>query len=92
MITLLLIRHGIAEDGKGSDAERALTVEGWERSRAAMKGVVKRGYVPTRGVSSPYRRAAETMVCLQEATPEGFPVGYWDGLRPGGNPGKAEDW
>ena len=67
VITLLLIRHGIAEDGKGPDAERALSAEGWEKSRAAMKGLVRRGYVPTRGVSSPYRRAAETMVCLQEA-------------------------
>jgi phosphohistidine phosphatase len=92
MITLLLIRHGIAEDSKGPDAERALTAEGWEKTRAAMKGVVKRGYVPTRGVSSPYRRAAETLVCLQEATANGFPVGYWDGLKPGGHPRKAEDW
>ena len=92
MITLLLIRHGIAEEGKGADADRALTAEGWEKARAAMKGLVRRGYVPTRGVSSPYRRAAETMVCLQEATPEGFPMGYWDGLKPGGNPRKAEDW
>ena len=92
MITILLIRHGIAEDSKGPDAERALTAEGWEKTRAAMKGLVKRGYVPTRGVSSPYRRAAETLVCLQEATAEGFPVGYWDGLKPGGHPRKAEDW
>ena len=92
MITLLLIRHGIAEDGKGPDAERALSAEGWEKSRAAMKGLVRRGYMPTRGVSSPYRRAAETMVCLQEAAAGGFPVASWDGLTPGGRPGKAEDW
>lgn len=92
MITILLIRHGIAEDAKGPDAERALTAEGWEKTRAAMKGLVKRGYLPTRGVSSPYRRAVETLVCLKEATPSGFPFGYWDGLRPGGHPGKAEDW
>lgn len=92
MITVLLIRHGIAEDSKGSDPDRALTAEGWEKTRAAMKGLVKRGYVPTRGISSPYRRAAETMVCLKEATAGGFPVGYWDGLKPGGHPRKAEDW
>ena len=92
MITLLLIRHGIAEDSKGPDAERALTAEGWEKTRAAMKGLVKRGYTPTRAVSSPYRRAVETLTCLKEATPAGFNVGYWDGLRPGGHPGKAEDW
>jgi phosphohistidine phosphatase len=92
MITVLLIRHGIAEDSKGSDSERALTAEGWEKTRAAMKGLVKRGYLPTRGISSPYRRAAETMVCLKEATAEGFPQGYWDGLKPGGHPRKAETW
>ena len=92
MITVLLIRHGIAEDTKGPDAERALTAEGWEKTRVAMKGLVKRGYVPTRGISSPYRRAAETMVCLKEATAEGFSVGYWDGLVSGGHPRKAEDW
>ena len=36
VITLLLIRHGIAEDGKGPDAERALSAEGWEKARAAI--------------------------------------------------------
>jgi phosphohistidine phosphatase len=92
MITVLLIRHGIAEDSKGSDAERALTAEGWGKTRAAMKGLVRRGYVPTRGISSPFRRAAETMVCLKEATAEGFPVGYWDGLQSSGHPRKAEAW
>ena len=92
MITLLLIRHGIAEDAKGPDAERALTAEGWERTRAAMAGLVRRGYTPTRGISSPYRRAVETLVCLKEATAAGFPVGYWDGLKPGGHSRKAEDW
>lgn len=94
MITILLIRHGIAEDSRAGlrDADRGLTPEGWEKTRAAMKGLVKRGYVPARGVSSPYRRAAETMVCLKEATPEGFPVGCWDGLEPGGSPEAARDW
>jgi len=92
MITILLIRHGIAEDPAGSDSERALTAEGWEKTRAAMKGLVKRGYIPTRGVSSPYRRAGETMICLREATVEGFPVGYWEGLQPEGSASRAEDW
>ena len=92
MITILLIRHGIAEDSKGPDAERALTAEGWEKTRAAMNGLVSRGYIPTSGVSSPYRRAAETMMCLRESTRDGFPAGYWDGLCPGGSPIKAEAW
>lgn len=94
MITILLIRHGIAEDPKRQvpDAERPLTAEGWEKTRAAMKGLVRRGYLPTRAVSSPYKRAAETLVCLKEATSEGFPVGYWEGLVPEGKPRLAEDW
>lgn len=94
MITVLLIRHGIAEDPKRGvpDAERPLTAEGWEKTRAAMKGLVLRGYTPTRAVSSPYRRAAETLVCLKEATPDGFPVGYWEGIVPEGNPRLAENW
>lgn len=94
MITILLIRHGIAEDSRPGlrDAERGLTEEGWIRTRAAMKGLVKRGYVPARGVSSPFRRAAETMVCLKEATPEGFPTGCWEGLEPGGNVVLAQEW
>lgn len=92
MITILLIRHGIAEDPCGPDSERALTAEGWEKTRAAMKGLVKRGYLPSRGVSSPYRRAGETMVCLREATHLGFPVGYWEGLQPECSTAKAEDW
>lgn len=94
MITFLLIRHGIAEDHRQGlrDADRALTAQGWERTRAAMRGLVLRGYVPMRGVSSPYRRAAETLVCLREATPQGFPVACWEGLEPDADPAQAEDW
>ncbi|WP_243335602.1 SixA phosphatase family protein [Mesoterricola sediminis] len=94
MITILLIRHGIAEDRRPGmrDAERGLTAEGWEKTRAAMAGLVRRGYVPARGVSSPYRRAAETMVCLREATPQGFPVGCWEGLEPEASVAAAREW
>lgn len=94
MITILLIRHGIAEDPRPGlrDADRGLTPEGWERTRAAMGGLVRRGFVPSRGVSSPYRRAAETLLCLKEATPEGFPSGCWEGLLPGASVAAAQDW
>jgi len=57
-----------------------------------MRGLVLRGYVPARGVASPYRRAAETLTCLKEATAEGFPVGYWEGLVPEGSCGLTEAW
>jgi phosphohistidine phosphatase len=94
MITLLFIRHGIAEDLRRGqrDPDRALTVEGWEKTRAAMRGLVLRGYAPTRGVASPYRRAAESLACLKEATAEGFPVACWEGLEPTADPAQAEDW
>lgn len=94
MTTILLIRHGIAEDpGRGvPDADRPLTKEGWAKTRAAMSGLVRRGYAPTRAVGSPYRRAAETLQCLREAAPEGFPADSWDGLLPEGSPRAAEDW
>jgi len=91
--TLLLIRHGIAEDPRPGqrDADRALTEEGWIRTRAAMKGLVVRGHRPTRGFHSPYRRAAETMTCLQEAA-GAFPMESRVDLRPDGQPPQVDLW
>jgi phosphohistidine phosphatase len=93
MTTLLLIRHGIAEDPHvgQKDADRALTTEGWIKTRAAMKGLVARGYVPTRGFNSPFRRAAETMVCLQEAAGP-FPLETRVDLMPEGRPAQVDLW
>ncbi|HJW08171.1 MAG TPA: histidine phosphatase family protein, partial [Holophagaceae bacterium] len=82
MTTLLFIRHGIAEDWRPGlpDSERGLTEEGWTKTRKAMRGILARGLVPSRGISSPYRRAMETMACLKEEAMEldpahAFPVG-----------------
>ena len=96
--TLLLIRHGIAEDPRpgARDAERPLTEEGWKKTRAAMRGLVKSGWVPTVAYSSPYRRAAETLACLTEAvlkaSGEAFTTGNWEGCVPEADPAKAESW
>jgi len=94
MTFLLLIRHGIAEPYLSAewDAERALTPEGWAQTRLAMKGLVDRGFTPNRGLSSPYRRAMESMACLKEAVTQGFPVGVWEGLEPEGDIVQAEAW
>lgn len=94
MTLLLFIRHGIAEPyrASGTDAERALTAEGWLKTRCAMVGLVARGFRPNRGISSPYRRAMESMACLREATPSPFPVGVWEGLEPEGDILQAEAW
>jgi phosphohistidine phosphatase len=93
MTTLLLIRHGTAEDLRPGqkDSERALTEDGWTKTRAAMKGLVARGLVPTRGFNSPYRRAAETMLCLQEAA-GAFPMETTLGLIPDARPEQADLW
>ena len=93
MTTLLLIRHGIAEDLRPGlrDADRALTPEGWTRTRAAMRGLVAHGYTPTRGFSSPYRRAMETMACLQEAA-GAFPMETTLMALPEGRPSQADLW
>ncbi|HJW43226.1 MAG TPA: histidine phosphatase family protein [Geothrix sp.] len=91
--TLLLIRHGIAEDPRPGqrDADRALTEDGWAKTRAAMRGLVARGHVPTRGFHSPYRRAAETMACLQEAA-GAFPMETRVDLQPEARPAQADLW
>ena len=99
MTTLLLIRHGIAEEYRPGhpDLERALTEEGWAKSHAAMHGLIHHHLIPSRGISSPYRRAMETMACLKEAamavsSEHAFPVGVWDGLTPGGDVEEADQW
>ncbi len=99
MKRLLLIRHGIAEEFRPGlpDAERALTEEGWAKTRAAMAGLVERGYIPSRGISSPYRRAMESMGCLKEAamavdSSQAFPVGVSDGFTPNGDVEEMELW
>lgn len=93
MPTLLIIRHGIAEDFRLGlkDADRALTEEGWGKTRAAMKGLVRQGFRPTRGFHSPYRRAAETMSCLQEAA-GAFPMETCLGLLPNARPSDTDLW
>lgn len=99
MTKLLLIRHGIAEESRSGlpDSERALTEEGWARTRAAMAGLIARGFIPSRGISSPYRRALESMACLKEAAMaadpnHAFPVGVSDGFTPGGDVDEMDKW
>lgn len=93
-MTLLVIRHGPAEGHRSGvpDAGRALTAEGWTFTRAAMGALVDAGYAPTRGFSSPYRRAIETLACLKEAARADFPVDCWEGLLPEADPSRVEAW
>ncbi len=93
MTSLLFIRHGFAEDYRPGvpDSERALTEEGWAKTRAAMEGLVAKGFTPARGISSPYRRARETMTCLAEAAGM-FPVGTSGLFTPEEDPADTEAW
>ncbi|MDE3246585.1 MAG: histidine phosphatase family protein [Acidobacteriota bacterium] len=99
MTKLLLIRHGIAEEHRSGepDTERALSEEGWIKTRAAMAGLVSLGFLPSRGISSPYRRAMESMACLKEAAlavdpKHPFPVGVSDGFTPGADVEEMDHW
>lgn len=59
---LLVFRHGIAEDrsADGTDASRALTEHGVERTRAAARGLAAFADRPDVILSSPKTRALET--------------------------------
>ena len=56
-----------------------------------MKGLVARGHRPARGFSSPYRRAMETMACLQEAAGV-FPMETSLLILPESRPPQADLW
>ncbi len=60
---LYLLRHGIAEDhaSRGGDAERELTDEGKEKTRAALEAVRKmKFFAPELVIASPLIRAQQT--------------------------------
>lgn len=59
---LLVFRHGIAEDhaADGTDAARALTDQGVQRTRAAARGLARIAEAPDVILSSPKVRALET--------------------------------
>src|SRR5579883_1178527 len=59
---VLLLRHGIAEDGHAgqSDAERALTNEGRKKLRQVLQRAATAGVQPDLILSSPLKRALQT--------------------------------
>ena len=68
-VLLYLMRHGVAEDaGPGmSDAERALTADGIQKTKRVALGLKKLGIKPELIVSSPLRRAEQTARLVAEA-------------------------
>lgn len=60
--TLLLLRHGIAEERRPdlADGDRGLTAQGRERTRAVVERLVALGLTADRLLSSPLLRARQT--------------------------------
>jgi phosphohistidine phosphatase len=67
--TLLLLRHGIAQERcpDRADAERVLTGRGRSRTRAVLDRLVERGLRVDRLISSPLLRALQTAEIAVEA-------------------------
>lgn len=67
--TLLLLRHGIAEERSDAkpDHERALTPKGIRRTTEALTGLAALGWRADTALHSPWRRAAETARLLTDA-------------------------
>jgi phosphohistidine phosphatase len=93
---LYLFRHGIAEDAPAgrSDASRALTGEGRERSAAVAKMARDAGVAPSLIASSPYVRAMQSaevaakefgysadILRLPSLVPHGTPEAVWNDIR-----------
>lgn len=82
MRTLVLMRHGVAEDDNpGGDASRQLTNEGLERAGLAARGLVALGIRPDVVVSSPLVRCVQTAEIVAAAA--GCPLTHDDRLAPG---------
>jgi phosphohistidine phosphatase len=92
---IYLLRHAIAEDGKGHpDSERALTDQGREKLRRVLKRARAAGVAPSLILSSPYKRAVETaeiaaeilgyqgkVVRTRALLPEASPFDAWEEIR-----------
>ena len=88
---LYVVRHGIAVErdarGKPAEAERPLTPEGVQKTRAAALGLRALGVKPGAVITSPYVRAAQTAEIFAEAL--GFPpenIRVSEALKPAENP------
>ena len=73
MTTLVLMRHGVAEeDHPDGDAARQLTADGHARAGRAARGLVALGFAPDVVVTSPLIRCRQTAALV--ADPAGCPV------------------
>jgi len=82
MTTLVLMRHGVAEDDNpGGDSARRLTDEGLARAGMAALGLVALGVRPDVVITSPLVRCRQTAELVAGAA--GCPLEHDDRLAPG---------
>ena len=88
---IYILRHGIAETaGRGmSDADRALVPEGKKKMRAVLRIAREVGVAPDIILSSPYRRAVETVELAAEALGYDGEIVRTDALLPNRSPHDA---
>ncbi len=68
MTTLVLMRHGVAEeDHQDGDAARRLTADGRARADRAARGLVALGFAPDVVVTSPLVRCRQTAALVADA-------------------------
>lgn len=84
---VLLLRHGIAEDGHAGlpDAERALTDEGRKKLRQVLQTAAKAGVKPDLILSSPLKRALQTAEIAKRVLKHEGAVQQTKVLAPGGS-------
>jgi phosphohistidine phosphatase len=84
---LYFLRHAIAEDKRpgGKDAERALTPEGIQKMKAAVKGMKKLKISFDRVLSSPLTRAVQTAEIVAKGLDHKDKIQIVPFLEPGGD-------
>ena len=94
-MNLYLLRHGRAAERDArrfpDDSQRPLLAKGQDRIHRLAAAFPALAVRSDRIVSSPYRRAAETMTCLQEAA-GAFPMESRVDLMPDGRPAQVDLW
>ncbi len=93
---LCIVRHGIAQEhgtrGVVTDAERALTLQGCERTQRAALGLRAIGCAPQVVAASPLRRAEETARIMVDVLCDGDCLQVCDWLAPGACAADAAAW
>ena len=91
---IYILRHGIAEEAKGADSERALTQDGKKKLREVLRLARELEVAPALILTSPYKRALETaelaadvlgskepLVTTEALVPTAAPEDVWHEIR-----------